>query len=93
MSRYQAAANPVDLDSLIVKEEDVVMEDAAEDEEEEDEPEDEDEDAVLEDVKDLYEDDEGEGAGKKRKRSATDDGEKSAKKKVFALSMFSLTDV
>ena len=57
------------------------MEDAAEDEEEE-EPEDEDEDAALEDVKDLYEDEEGEGTGKKRKRSATDDGEKSAKKKV-----------
>lgn len=85
MSRYQAAANPVDLDSLIVKEEDVVMEDAGEDEEEEEEAEDEDEDAVLEDVKDLYEDDEGEGTGKKRKRSATDDGQKSAKKKVFTL--------
>jgi len=81
MSRYQAAANPVDLDSLIIKEEDVIMEDAAEDEEEE-EPEDEDEDAALEDVKDLYEDEEGEGTGKKRKRSVTDDGEKSAKKKV-----------
>ena len=55
------------------------MDDAAEDEDEQDE----DEDAALEDVKDLYDDeDEGEGTGKKRKRAATDDGQKSAKKKV-----------
>lgn len=77
--RYQAAAQPVDLEELKVTEEDEVMEDVEEDEEEEDEE----EDAALEDVKDLY-DEEGDedSAGKKRKRPATDDGEQKPKKKV-----------
>jgi len=77
-NRYQAAAEPVDLEKLKIPEEEAVMEDVAEDEEDEEE-----EDAALEDVKDLYDDDE-EGTGKKRKRAATDDGEdqKPGRKKV-----------
>lgn len=65
------------MDKLKVGEdEDEEMEDANEEEEEEEE-----EDAALEDVKDLYEDEEG--TGKKRKRPETDDGdEKVGKKKV-----------
>ena len=78
--RYQAAAKPVDLEELKVAEEDEVMEDV----EDEDEDEEEEEDAALEDVKDLYEEEgDEEGAGKKRKRSATDDGEQKPKKKVL----------
>jgi 5'-3' exonuclease len=88
--RYQAAAEPVDLEKLKISEEeeqeDVAMEDVAEDEEEEEE-----EDAALEDIKDLYDDDEG--TGKKRKRPATDDGEdqKTGRKKVHYLTKFRLT--
>jgi len=87
--RYLAAAEPVDLEKLKISEEqeqeDVEMEDVAEDEEEE-------EDAALEDIKDLYDDDE-EGTGKKRKRSATDDGEdqKRGRKKVHCVKNFRLT--
>jgi hypothetical protein len=68
--RYKAAGDPVDLDKLKVSEddEDDEMEDA------EDEAEEEEEDAALEDVRDLYDEDE-EGNGKKRKRAAADDGE------------------
>ena len=67
------------MDKLKVSEEDE-DEEMDEDNEEEDEEE-EQEDAALEDVKDLYEDEEG--TGKKRKRSETDDGdEKVGKKKV-----------
>lgn len=79
-----AAAEPVDLEKLKVKEEaeDEVMEDVEENEEEGEEGE---EDAALEDVKDLYEDDDEEGTGKKRKRASADDGadQKSGKKKVI----------
>ena len=87
--RYQAAADPVDLEKLKISEEeqeDVAMEDVAEDEEDE-----EDEDAALEDIKDLFDDDEG--TGKKRKRPATDDGEdrKTGRKKVHYLTKFRLT--
>ena len=84
--RYQAAAQPVDLDTLRITEEDEDEEMAEiEDEEEEEEEE---EDAVLEDVKDLYEDEDDEGTGKKRKRAATDDGDESKKKKKVSHSMW-----
>lgn len=86
--RYQAAADPVDLEKLKISEEeqeDVAMEDVAEDEEDE-----EDEDAALEDIKDLFDDDEG--TGKKRKRPAADDGEdqKTGRKKVRYLTKVSI---
>jgi len=84
--RYQAAAEPVNLDELKISEEedeDVEMEDVGADEEEEGEEEEED-DAALEDIKDLYEDEDDEGTRKKRKRKVTDDGEQKAKKKVRA---------
>ena len=69
------------MDKLKVSEED---EDEEMDEDHEEEEEEEQEDAALEDVKDLYEDEEG--TGKKRKRSETDDGdEKVGKKKVRPL--------
>jgi hypothetical protein len=78
-ARYQAAAEPLNLDELKFSE-DVDMEDAGP--EPEDEDEDEEDDAPLEDIKDLYEDEDDEGTGKKRKRKATDDGEQKSKKKV-----------
>jgi hypothetical protein len=74
--RYKAAGEPLDLDKLkVLEDEDEEMEDEAEEEEEED--------AALEDVRDLYDEDE-EGKGKKRKRAAADDGEeeKPGRKKV-----------
>jgi len=67
------------MDKLKVSQEDEDEDEAMEVDEEEEEEE---EDAALEDVKDLYEDEEG--TGKKRKRSETDDGdEKVGKKKVW----------
>ena len=88
-ARYQAAAEPVDLEALKIseeeEEEDAVMEDVAEGEEDQEEE----EDAALEDIKDLYDEDE-EGTGKKRKRPATDDGEdqKPGRKKVHYQKLF-----
>jgi len=88
--RYQAAAEPVDLEALKIseeeeEEEDAVMEGVAEGEENEEEE----EDAALEDIKDLYDDDE-EGTGKRRKRPTTDDGEdqKPGRKKVHYQKLF-----
>lgn len=79
-ARYQAAAEPLNLDELKFSE-DVDMEDAGPEPEDEDEGEE--DDAPLEDIKDLYDDeDDEEGTGKKRKRRATDDGEQKSKKKV-----------
>ena len=80
--RYQAASIPVDLEQLKIREDEEIP-DEAEDEDEEVEEEEED-DAALEDVKDLYQDDD-EGTGKKRKRAPTDNGEKAGKKKVLHL--------
>jgi hypothetical protein len=72
---------PVDLDKLrvsVAAEDEEMFDEEPEGGEEDEEGED---DAALEDVKDLYDED-VEGAGKKRKRTATDTGDKAGKKKV-----------
>ena len=77
MKRWKAAGEPVDMEKLkITIEEDEVMEDIPD----ETSTDAEEEDAALEDVKDLYDEDE-EGTSKKRKRSATDDDDNEKPKK------------
>ena len=85
LEAYKAAATEeVDLEALKMEDEDEdeEMEDAEEEEEEEEE------DAALEDVKDLY--DEDDSSVKKRKRADDDGDVKTSKKKVSLLTADSL---